>query len=213
MKKIILLVFSVMLGITMVNAQTTSSHEAVSTTLQNAKDVLDKQNDLYGTPMRTGQELYTHCYEESLDVRGESMGGFGIAEGHLDRNSAKEEANRNAIADIASRYAGVLTNSVKQYYEASRNSDGYKYNESELTSKTTIIGEQIINKYAEQMCFKYEKDVNGMYTCYVAVQVPLDVVVEQTVEETSTLLPQEAMSAFELYLKTELDKIARTANQ
>lgn len=213
MKKIILLVFSVMLGITMVNAQTTSSHEAVITTLQNAKDVLDKQNDLYSTPMRTGQKLYTHCYEESLDVRGESMGGFGIAEGHIDRNSAKAEANRNAIADIASRYIGVLTNGVKQTYTTSRDSDGYKYQQSELESQTTTIGEQIINTYAEQVCFKYEKDVNGMYTCYVAVQVPLDVMVEKTIEELSTVVPQEVLSAFEQYLKNELDKLARTANQ
>lgn len=213
MKKIILLVLCVALGMVTMVAQTTNPKDQLIKTLQDAQEVLDEQNTLYSKPMRTGQELYTHCYEESLDVRGESMGGFGIAEGHLDRATAKEEANKNAIDDIASRYVGVVNNGIQKYYASSKDSDGNKNYESELKAQTTVIGENVINKYAEQVCFKYEKDANGMYTCYVAVQIPLDILVEKTMEEMSTILPEDAKSPYEIWLKAELDKLGQTTEQ
>ena len=53
-------------------------------------------------------ELTTFCIDDAYDKPGEYMAGLGIAEDRPDRARAITDANRVAIADIASRYVGIL---------------------------------------------------------------------------------------------------------
>ncbi len=61
------------------------------------------------------QVLLTFCMDEAYDKPGEYMAGLGIAEDRPDRSHAITDANRVAIADIASRYIGMLKNAIEDY--------------------------------------------------------------------------------------------------
>ena len=58
-------------------------------------------------------ELITFCIDDAYDKPGEYMAGLGIAEDRPDRARAITDANRVAIADIASRYVGMIKNAIE----------------------------------------------------------------------------------------------------
>ena len=60
-------------------------------------------------------ELITFCIDDAYDKPGEYMAGLGIAEDRPDRARAITDANRVAIADIASRYVGMIKNAIEDY--------------------------------------------------------------------------------------------------
>lgn len=60
-------------------------------------------------------ELTTFCIDDAYDKPGEYMAGLGIAEDRPDRARAITDANRVAIADIASRYVGMIKNALEDY--------------------------------------------------------------------------------------------------
>lgn len=67
------------------------------------------QNDPTQPKMPAGEQvLLTFCMDEAYDMPGEYMAGLGIAEDRPDRSRAILDANRVAIADIASRYVGMI---------------------------------------------------------------------------------------------------------
>lgn len=66
-------------------------------------------NDPTQPKMANGEQvLLTFCMDEAYDKPGEYMAGLGIAEDRPDRSRAITDANRIAIADIASRYVACL---------------------------------------------------------------------------------------------------------
>ena len=75
---------------------------------------------------RLGQKIYTPCIDESYDVEGEYMAGLGIAEGEAERGAGIANANRYAIADITSRYIGMIKNGVSQYAKNVNTRSGQK---------------------------------------------------------------------------------------
>ena len=75
-------------------------------------------------------ELITFCIDDAYDKPGEYMAGLGIAEDRPDRARAITDANRVAIADIASRYVGMIKNAIEDYSKDTNVPAGKKMYES-----------------------------------------------------------------------------------
>ncbi|MBQ0089943.1 MAG: hypothetical protein KBT27_11510 [Prevotellaceae bacterium] len=180
-------------------AELTSDAEIAQLKASNAKNAVKK---------RKGQSLYIPCIDESYDKTGEYMAGLGIAEGATDLGSGTADANRYAIADITSRYIGMIKNGVSQYAKNVNTRSGQKVKENELEGAAEAIGTKVIDKYANAVCRDYEEDKMGGYTCYVAVHVPLKEVVNATVDEIGVIQTDVDREQFRKYMNAELDKQA-----
>ncbi len=172
---------------------------------------LKAANAKKATSKRVGQDLFTPCIEESYDKPGEYMAGLGIAEGEQERGAAKTNANRYAIADIASRYVGMIKNGVSQYAKNVNTRSGNKVKENELEGAAEAIGTKLIDKYADNVCTRFEQDDFGGYTCYVAIHVPLKSLVDATIDELGVIQTDFDRAQFRKYLQEELDKQAAAA--
>ena len=170
--------------------------------------MLKADNAKRATSKRVGQDLYTPCIDESYDKPGEYMAALGIAEGEVERGPAQINANRYAIANIASRYVGIIRNGVSQYAKNVNTRSGQKVKENELEGEAQAIGEKAIDKYAEVVCTKFEQDEHGGYTCYVAVHVPLKDVINETIDELGVLQTDYDRQQFRNWMESELKKQA-----
>lgn len=120
------------------------------------------------------QVLVTFCMDEAYDMPGEYMAGLGIAEDRPDRSKAITDANRVAIADIASRYVGMIKNAIEDYSKDTNVPSGQKMYESSLEGGAAAIGSKVIDKYANVVCRKISQSATGGYVGYVAVHVLLE---------------------------------------
>lgn len=102
------------------------------------------------------------------------MAGLGIAEDRPDRARAITDANRVAIADIASRYVGMIKNAIEDYSKDTNVPAGKKMYESSLEGGAKAIGSKVIDKYANAVCRKFTQSATGGYVGYVAVHVLLE---------------------------------------
>ena len=119
-------------------------------------------------------KLTTFCVEQSFDKPGEYLAGLGIAEGCKDREEAIAKANKIAISDITSRYIGVIKNAITNYNKDTKVPSGKKISEGKLESFSVVVGESVVEKYANTVCREFAQDATGAYTGYVAVHVLLD---------------------------------------
>lgn len=119
-------------------------------------------------------ELTTFCIDDAYDKPGEYMAGLGIAEDRPDRARAITDANRVAIADIASRYVGMIKNAIEDYSKDTNVPAGKKIYESSLEGGAQAIGTKVIDKYANAVCRKFTQSATGGYVGYVAVHILLE---------------------------------------
>jgi hypothetical protein len=119
------------------------------------------------------QRSLVFCMDESFDKPGEFMGGLGVVEGRPDRTHAILDANRAAVADIASRYIGMIKNAIEDYSKDTNVPSGKKMYESQLEGGAAAIGTKIIDKYANVVCREVNQDATGGWVGYVAVHVLL----------------------------------------
>ena len=132
-------------------------------------------NDPTQPKMPAGEQvLLTFCMDEAYDMPGEYMAGLGIAEDRPDRSRAILDANRVAVAEIASRYVGMIKNAIEDYSKDVNVPSGKKMYESELEGGAKAIGTKVIEKYAEVVCRKITQSATGGYVCYVALHISLD---------------------------------------
>ena len=117
--------------------------------------------------------LTTFCVDEAYDKPGEYMAGLGIVEGRPDRTKAIEDANRAAIADISSRYIGVIKNVIESYSKDVNVPSGQKIYESKLEGGIEAVGAAIIEKHAYVVCRQLARSATGGYVGYVAVHVEM----------------------------------------
>lgn len=120
------------------------------------------------------QELTTFCMEESYDKPGEYMAGLGIAEDRPDRSRAIIDANRVAIAEIATKFIGMVKNIAEDYSKDANIPGNKKLYESELEGGLRVIATRVIDKYANTVCRKITQSATGGYVGYVAVHVLLE---------------------------------------
>jgi hypothetical protein len=119
------------------------------------------------------QRTVIFCMDESFDKPGEYMGGLGVVEDRPDRTRAILDANRAAIADIASRYIGMIKNAIEDYSKDVNVPSGKKMYESSLEGGAAAIGSKVIDKYANAVCREVSQSSTGSWVGYVAVHVLL----------------------------------------
>lgn len=119
-------------------------------------------------------EIATFCIDDAYDKPGEYMAGLGIAEDRPDRSRAIVDANRVAIADIASRYIGIIKNAIEDYSKDTNVPSSKKMYESSLEGGAAAIGTKVVEKYANAVCRKFTQSATGGYVGYVAVHVLLN---------------------------------------
>lgn len=172
---------------------------------------LKADNAKRATSKRVAQDLYLPCIDESYDKPGEYMAALGIAEGEIERGPAQINANRYAIANIASRYIGVIKNGISQFAKNDNTRTGQSVKENQLEGLAQAVGEKAINKYAEVVCTKFEQDDMGTYTCYIAVHVPLKNALDafdEVVDELGVLQNDYDREKCRNWMEAELNKQA-----
>jgi hypothetical protein len=120
------------------------------------------------------QRTLIFCMKEAFDKSGEYMGGLGVVEGRPDRTRAILDANRAAVADIATRYIGMIKNAIEDYSKDVNVPSGKKMYESSLEGGAATIGSKVIDKYANVVCREVAQDATGGWVGYVAVHVMLE---------------------------------------
>jgi hypothetical protein len=119
------------------------------------------------------QRTIVFCMDEAFDRPGEYMGGLGVVEGRPDRTHAILDANRAAIADIATRYIGMIKNAIEDYSKDVSVPSGKKMYESTMEGGAASIGTKVIDKYANAVCREVSQAETGGWVGYVAVHVML----------------------------------------
>jgi hypothetical protein len=154
------------------------------------------------------QRTIMFCMEEAFDKPGEYMGGLGVVEGRPDRTQAILNANQAAIADIASRYIGIIKNAIENYSKDVNVPSGKKMYESELEGGVAAIGQKVIDKYANVVCREVSQDRVGGWVGYVAVHVLLQDAKKGLVDELEVRKVDYDKKKFFEKMDTELEKQA-----
>lgn len=115
------------------------------------------------------QNLYIFCEEEGLDKPGEYMAGFGIYEGAETRQEALLEANRIAVTELGTKFAGVINNAISDYNKSTKIPSAKKISESQREALTTSVAQEAVNKYGNAVCRKMSQAADGSYIGYVAL--------------------------------------------
>lgn len=115
------------------------------------------------------QNLVLFCVEEGLDKPGEYMAGYGLFEGAEDRQEAIIEANRLAVEELGSKFAGIINNAVSNYNKSTKVPDSQKISKKQREGLTTSVVEVAVNKYGNAVCRKISQAADGSYVGYVAL--------------------------------------------
>jgi hypothetical protein len=153
------------------------------------------------------------CMDESFDKPGEYMGGLGVVEDRPDRNRAILDANRAAIADIATRYIGMIKNAIEDYSKDTNVPSGKKMYESQLEGGAAAIGTKVIDKYANVVCREVAQSATGGWVGYVAVHVLLKDAAKGIADELEVRKVDYDKKKFFEKMDAELDKQAETRRQ
>jgi hypothetical protein len=159
--------------------------------------------------MVQGEQLMTiFCKEEAKDKPGEYMGGLGLVEDRPDRSRAILDANREAIADIATRYIGMIKNAIEDYSKDTNVPSGKKMYESQLEGGAAAIGTKVIEKYANVVCREVAQSATGGWVGYVAVHVPLQDAAKGIADELEVRKVDYDKKKFFEKMDTEIEKQA-----
>jgi hypothetical protein len=117
----------------------------------------------------------TPCKTESYD-NDKEMRGLGVSNPEKDQQIATRAANQAALIDMASRFAGIIQSTVQTYDKDARLSSGQRINEHDKDALAQVVGEKVINKYAQRVCLEHAQNELGAWIAYEALKIPLDVV-------------------------------------
>jgi hypothetical protein len=191
--------------------------------LKNEAEIIKKQQEMRLTDieseqaqraqqtrkMAPGEQRITiFCMEQAFDKAGEYMGGLGVVEGRPDRTRAVLDANRAAIADIATRYVGMIKNAIEDYSKDVNVPSGKKMYESSLEGGAQVIGTKVIEKYANVVCREASQDKVGGWIGYVAVHVLLQDAKQGIADELEVRKVDYDKKKFFEKMDAELDKQA-----
>jgi hypothetical protein len=155
----------------------------------------------------------TPCLDKGMDKPGEYMAGLGISSPMGTEREALLEANTAAVADIASRYIGVIKNGVQSYIKDTSVPSNKRSSESKLEGVATTAGSKAIEKYAERVCYQSMELVDaGTFIGYTAVHVPITKVNEEIASALEVAKVDYDAEKFRKWLQQELDAQAASQN-
>jgi hypothetical protein len=148
---------------------------------------LKTQAQQKGKMVEGEQRTILYCKDEGFDKPGEYLAGTGVAEGRPDRHRAIIDANKAAVAEIASRFVGTLKNAVEDYSKDTNVPAGKKMYESSLEGGAKAIGEKAINKHANVVCREVARSATGAWVGYVAVRVYIKEALDEVASELEVM--------------------------
>jgi len=153
--------------------------------------------------------LLIPCLEEVLSLESSSqMAAQGIASGKESEEIAMLNANRVALAEITTRFLGVMKNGIEQYTKDTYGPSGNRAQEDQLEGLAAAIGEKAINELFKVGCRKYTKDIKGNYNCYEALYVPVQEVVDRVLDGMEEAKVDVDKAMFRNRMQAELDNQA-----
>ena len=119
------------------------------------------------------KRLLIPCMREALELENDNqMAAQGMATGWQRQELALKEANRVAIAELMTRFVGVIKNGIEDYSKDSDTKSLSREKEAQLEGLCVAAGEKAINELFKPGCREYLQDKKGQYGCYVALYVP-----------------------------------------
>lgn len=151
------------------------------------------------------------CTKEALELeKNNYMAAQGMATGKAREELALKDANRVAVAELMTRWLGVIKNGIEDYTKDSDTKSMNRLQQAQLEGLCLNVCEKSINKLMKVECREYVKDVKGGYGCYVALYVATNDVldeIEKAIEEERELDVDKAL--FRKRMQTELDEQSR----
>jgi len=128
--------------------------------------------------------IWVPCMQYGTGLSDDMMFGVGIGDGgQRTQANALLAANRVAVADIASRFIGVLQTSMEEYMNQGHTQSGRRIDQTEIEAMARNVGESVINRQAQVVCREIAVDRNNMYIGHVAIAVPLRETVNEVQQE------------------------------
>ena len=158
------------------------------------------------------QLIITPCMDEfiALNKEPEQMAAQGIGTGQQTQELAQKVANENALADIGSRFAGVIKNAMESYNKDTSTPKGNRVTEGSLEGMVLNVGEKAINKFYVVDCRQFGKDRYNNYVCYEALYVPMKKVMDAIMDEVQDVDVDKAV--FRKRMQAELEANAAREN-
>lgn len=157
------------------------------------------------------EKISVPCTKEFLELEKKNcMAAQGVVTGKSSIEDAFVDANHMAIAELTSRWVGVIKNGMERYSKDSRTKSSARLQESQLEDLTINVFEKSINKLMKVACKETQKNKNGGYDCYVAIYVATNDVldeIEKAIEEEMGLDIDK--SIFRQRMQDELDEQSR----
>ena len=154
--------------------------------------------------------LLIPCMREALEYEtGHQMSAQGMSTGKSRQELALKDANRNAIAELMTRFVGVIKNGIEDYTKDTDTRSLTREQEAQLEGLCVAAGERAINKLFKPGCREILKDKYGNYGCYVALYVDADKVLDEIANELEVEKVDVDKAIFRKRLQAELDEQSR----
>ena len=119
------------------------------------------------------KKLLIPCMKEALELENNyQMAAQGMSTGKQRQELALKDANRTAIAELMTRFVGVIKNGIEDYTKDSDTKSLTREQEAQLEGLCVATGEKAINELFKTGCREYLHEAKGTYGCYVALYVP-----------------------------------------
>ena len=147
------------------------------------------------------------CMQQTVNLSGDVLMGFGISDQSRDRTEALLNANAVAIADISSRLLGTVSNGVERYSRTGYTRSGNRLDQSSLQTLASSIGERAFNQMGHVGCREIGIcNRTGMFIGYVAIQVPIRDIVDAAVIELERAQLDFDIHNFRNHMRSELER-------
>lgn len=159
------------------------------------------------------QLIYTPCMDEFIalnKVRGQ-MAAQGISTGQPTQEASELNANRVGLADLTTRFLGVIKNGVEQYSKDTSTPEKQRVIGAQLEGLAVAVGEKAINELFVVDCRQFGKDRYNNYVCYEAIYVPAQQVIDAIAEEAVKKMDIDK-ALFRKRMQAELDANAAKEN-
>ncbi|MBQ7550738.1 MAG: hypothetical protein IJT04_04320 [Bacteroidales bacterium] len=156
------------------------------------------------------QKLLIPCTKEALELeQTNQMAAQGMATGKTIQEDALIDANENAIAELTSRWVGVIKHGMERYTKDTRTKSLSREQESQLEGLCINTCEKAIHKYFKPACREFLKDKKGGYGCYVALYVSTKDVLNEIDKAMEVAEVDVDKAIFRKRLQEELDAQSR----
>ncbi len=156
------------------------------------------------------RKLLIPCTKEALELeKNNQMAAQGMSTGKERQELALKDANRVAIAELMTRFVGVIKNGIEDYTKDTDTKNLSRVQEAQLEGLCINVCEKAINEYFKPACREFVQDKKGTYGCYVAIYVSTNKVLDEIDKALEVAEVDVDKAMFRKRLQAELDAQSR----